>query len=119
MYHPRSATILEHVDFPTDIRIGAASLQSFHTLGIYVQLFYPVVSLKSVSVYAPTSYHDPTTPPVIPTTQNTIETVQRTKSTALVVVPSFLEEWATSPQVVQLLSGLQYVVGPRPVSSFH
>ena len=109
--------MLEHVDFPKDIRIGAASLPPFHTLGMYVQLFYPIASLKSVSVYAPTSYHDPTIAPVFPNTQNTIEAIQRTKATALVVVPSFLEAWATSPHVVQLLSELEYVV--RSYLLFH
>jgi acyl-CoA synthetase (AMP-forming)/AMP-acid ligase II len=109
--------VLEHVDFPTDIRIGAASLPPFHTLGMYVQLLYPIASLKSVSVCAPTSYHDPTIAPVIPNAQNTIEVVQRTKATALVVVPAFLEEWVTSPHIVQLLSGLEYVVRPYPL--FH
>jgi acyl-CoA synthetase (AMP-forming)/AMP-acid ligase II len=108
--------VLEHVNFPTDMRIGGASLPPFHTLGMYVQLHYPIASLKSVSLYAPTSYHDPTIPPVISNAQNTIETIQRTKSTALVVVPAFLEEWATSPHVVQLLSELEYVVRPCRVS---
>ncbi|KAH0833866.1 putative nonribosomal peptide synthetase [Lanmaoa asiatica] len=103
-------SVLEHIDFPTDIRIGGASLPPFHTLGMYVQLYYPIVSLKSVSVYAPTSYHDPTIAPVFPNSQNTIEVVQRTKSTALVVVPAFLQEWATSPRAVQLLSRLEYVM---------
>ena len=104
--------MLEHVNFPTDIRVGAASLPPFHALGVIFQLVYPTTSLKSVSVYAPTSYHDPTIAPVIPNAQNMIETIQRTKSTALLVVPFFLEEWVTSPHVVQLLSGLEYVVRP-------
>ncbi|KIJ61725.1 hypothetical protein HYDPIDRAFT_158984 [Hydnomerulius pinastri MD-312] len=102
--------ILEHVDIPTDIRIGAASLPSFHTWGMFIQLFLPIASLKVVSVYAPTSYYDPTAAPVIPNSQNTLESVQRTKSNTLVVVPAFLEEWGASPQAVKLLSSLQYVV---------
>lgn len=101
--------MLDHVHFPTDIRIGAASPPPFHTLGMFVQLYYPIASLKSVSVFAPTSYHDPTIHPVVPNPQNTIEVVKRTGSTALVVVPAFVEEWATSPRVVQLLSQLEYV----------
>lgn len=108
---PRSASVLEHVYLPKDIRIGAASLPPFHAFGVYIQLTYPVASLKSVSMFAPTSYHDPTIPPVIPTAQNTIQVVQRTKVTSLMVVPAFLEEWANSPHSVQLLSGLEYVVG--------
>ncbi|KAF9228211.1 acetyl-CoA synthetase-like protein [Gyrodon lividus] len=103
-------SVLEHVDIPIDIRIGAASLPSFHTLGMYIQLFMPIASLKSVSVYAPTSYHDPTAAPVIPNSENAIESVQLTNSNALVVVPAFLEEWVTSAQAVKVLSSLQYVV---------
>ncbi|KAG9308660.1 putative aminoadipate reductase [Chiua virens] len=76
-------SVLEHVDFPTDIRIGAASLPPFHTLGMYVQLYYPIVSLKTVTI-------GPNRP-------------------QLVVVPAFLEEWVNAPQVVQVLSKLEYV----------
>ena len=89
----------------------AASLPPFHALSIYItQLLYPTAALKNACVYTPTSYHDPTTAPVFPNTQNVIEAVLQTKSTALLVVPSFLEEWVNSPHVVQVLAGLEYVV---------
>ncbi|KAG8215136.1 hypothetical protein J3R82DRAFT_8606 [Butyriboletus roseoflavus] len=80
----------------------------------YVQLYYPISSLKSVSVYAPTSYHDSTTPPVIPNPRNTIKTVRWTRSTALVLIPAFLEEWATSPRVVHPVFFFPICVFPSP-----
>jgi thioester reductase-like protein len=102
-------SIMQHVDTRADIRIGAGFLPSFHTMGMFVQLFLPVASLKSVSVYAPTSYNDPAAAPVIPNPQNAIESIQLTKANALVVVPAFLETWVASAEAVELLSSLKYV----------
>lgn len=61
-------------------------------------------------MYSPTSYHDLTKAPIIPNAHNIIEVVQSTKSSSLVVVPAFLEEWATSSQAVDILRSLEYVV---------
>ncbi|KAH7882112.1 putative aminoadipate reductase [Phlebopus sp. FC_14] len=101
--------ILEHVDSPLDLRVCVAALPSFHTLGVYVQLLLPIASLKPVSVYAPTSYHDSTAAPIIPNAANTLESVQLTKANVLVVVPTFLEEWVSSPQSVKSLSALHCI----------
>ncbi|KAF9244919.1 putative aminoadipate reductase [Melanogaster broomeanus] len=77
---------IEHVDIPIDIRIGVAFLPSFHIMGTLFQLFLPMASLKSVSVYAPTSYHVPTAAPVMPNPQNAIETVELLSSLQYVIV---------------------------------
>lgn len=77
---------------------------------MYVQLCYPIVSLKTMCMFAPTSYYDPTVTPVFPSPHNTIEVVRRTKANALVAVPAFLEEWAISKEAVELLRKMEYVV---------
>ncbi|KAG0691850.1 putative aminoadipate reductase [Suillus ampliporus] len=102
--------ILDHIEFPTPIRVGSASLPSFHILGLYIQLLTPVACLRSVSIYPPTSFQDPSATPVIPNSQNILDSVVKTKSNALVVVPSFLEQWVLSPNAVNILKPLEYVV---------
>ncbi|KAF8837137.1 hypothetical protein BDN67DRAFT_983444 [Paxillus ammoniavirescens] len=87
--------VLEHVDHLADVRIGAAALPSFHLGGDVFSAFHPYSFLKSVSVNAPTLYHDPTAALVV--------------SGALCAVPTFLEEWVASAQAVKILSSLQYV----------
>ncbi|KAG1779119.1 putative aminoadipate reductase [Suillus placidus] len=101
--------ILDHIDVPAPIRIGTASLPSFHTLGIYLQLLVPIVTLRSVSIYPPTSFLDPSAAPVVPNSQNILNSVLKTKSNALVVVPAFLAQWAFSPSAVDVLKTLEYV----------
>ncbi|KAG1835812.1 putative aminoadipate reductase [Suillus subalutaceus] len=101
--------VLDHIDVAAPIRIGTASLPSFHTLGIYLQLLVPIATLSSVSIYPPTSFLDPLATPVVPNSQNILKSVLKTKSDALVVVPAFLEQWAFSPSAVDILKTLEYV----------
>ncbi|KAG2119415.1 putative aminoadipate reductase [Suillus clintonianus] len=105
-----SPCILEHINFPTPIRVGSAPLPSFHILGLYIQLLTPVASLSSVSIYPPTSFQDPSATPIIPNSQNILDSVVKTKSNTLVVVPSFLEQWALSQNAIDILKTLEYVV---------
>ncbi|KAG1744621.1 putative aminoadipate reductase [Suillus paluster] len=105
-----SPCILDQIEFPRPIRVGSASLPSFHILGLYIQLLMPVASLSSVSIYPPTSFQDPSAAPIIPNAQNILDSVVKTKSNAIVVVPSFLEQWVLSSNAVNILKPLEYVV---------
>ncbi|KAF8438365.1 putative aminoadipate reductase [Boletus edulis BED1] len=102
-------SVQDHVNFPKHITIGAASLPPFHMMGMLMQIYLPVASLQSVAVFSPTSYHDPRKAPIIPNPQNSIEVIQTTKSNSAIVVPAFLEEWATSAQAIDVLRSLEYV----------
>lgn len=75
-----------------------------------MQLLVPIASLSSVSIYRPTSFYDPSAAPIVPNTQNILDSLLKTKSNALVVVPIFLQQWALSPSAVDTLKTLQYVV---------
>ncbi|KAG2030446.1 hypothetical protein BDR03DRAFT_1017128 [Suillus americanus] len=101
--------ILEHIDIPAPIRIGTASLPSFHTFGVYLQLLIPIATLNSVSIYPPASFLDPLATPVVPNSQNILDSVLKTKSNALGVVPAFLAQWAFSPSAVDVLKTLDYI----------
>ncbi len=69
------------------------TLPQFHAMGIGFQIIYPIVSAQSVSLFAP-QYP---APPVVPHPQNTLEVCKLTCSTALTVVPSFLEVSGRAP----------------------
>ncbi|KAG2030449.1 hypothetical protein BDR03DRAFT_878261, partial [Suillus americanus] len=103
-------------DVPIHIRINSASLPSFHTLGINFQLLVPIASLSSVSIYPPTSLLDPLAAPVIPNSQNILDSVLKTKSNSMIVVPAFLEQWAFSPSAVDILKTLEYAYGGGPLA---
>ena len=106
------ACILDHI-VHSPVRVGSGSLPSFHILGLYVQLLIPVASLSSVSIYPPTSLHDPSAAPTVPNLQNILDSVLKTKSNALVVVPAFLEQWVHLPNAADVLKTLEYVVCPN------
>ncbi|THG99107.1 hypothetical protein EW026_g3199 [Hermanssonia centrifuga] len=82
-------------------------------MGIGFQIIYPIVSGQSVSLFAP-QYP---APPVVPHPQNTLEVCKLTCSTALTVVPSFLETWAHSDTAIEYLRTLQAICfGGGPLS---
>ncbi|KAG2068654.1 putative aminoadipate reductase [Suillus decipiens] len=104
-----TTSILHNIDVHTPMRISTASLPSFHTFGIYFQLFVPIATLNSVSIFPPTSFLEPLASPIIPNSQNILTSVLKTKSNALVAVPAFLEQWAFSPGAVDVLKTLECV----------
>ncbi|EGN94883.1 hypothetical protein SERLA73DRAFT_162904 [Serpula lacrymans var. lacrymans S7.3] len=104
-----AATVVDTKLYPADTRLGVMLLPSFHTLGIVCSLYLPLITLRSVSVYAPTSYNDPKAIPVIPTSENIIEGVQRTNCNALIAVPAFIELWALSPSAIEILKSLRFL----------
>ncbi|KAG2133352.1 putative aminoadipate reductase [Suillus clintonianus] len=110
--------IVDHIGVSAPIRVAAASFPPFHLMGVMAQLLIPTVSLCSVSIYPPASFHDPSAAPIIPNSQNILESVLNTKSTALWAMPFFLEQWACSPNAVDILKTLKYVLfGGGPLAS--
>ncbi|KAI6156286.1 putative nonribosomal peptide synthetase [Pisolithus thermaeus] len=62
-------------------------------------------------MFTSTAYQDPTRR-LVPNAQNALVNTIITKSGGFVVVPAFLEEWASMPEFVKGLSGLLYVSYP-------
>nr|F8P9P5.2 RecName: Full=Adenylate-forming reductase Nps11; AltName: Full=Benzoic acid reductase; AltName: Full=Nonribosomal peptide synthase-like enzyme 11; Short=NRPS-like [Serpula lacrymans var. lacrymans S7.9]ANX99775.1 benzoic acid reductase [Serpula lacrymans] len=104
-----AAPVVDTKLYPADTCLGVMLLPSFHTLGIICSLYLPLITLRSVSVYAPTSYNDPKAIPVIPTSENILEGVQRTNCNALMAVPAFIELWALSPSAIEILKSLRFL----------
>ncbi|KAG2046459.1 hypothetical protein BDR06DRAFT_1037076 [Suillus hirtellus] len=91
--------------------------QQSHTFGIYFRLLAPIATLSSVSIYPPTSFLDPLATPVVPNSQNILDSVLKMKSNILPVVPAFLEQWAFSLSAVNVLKTLEYVIyGGSPLA---
>ncbi|KAG2103392.1 putative aminoadipate reductase [Suillus discolor] len=108
----RSSCVINHINIltGTPLRIAAASVPPFHTTGLLIQLLVPIVSLNSISIYPPTSLHDPWAAPITPNSKNILECVLNTKSNALWAMPFFLEQWVFSPDAVDILKNLEYVL---------
>lgn len=62
-------------------------LPTFHTMGIFGQLYAPLVSGYPVGLYAPKA---PAAPPV-PTPLNVIEATKKVGANGILIVPSFIE----------------------------
>ncbi|EGO23306.1 putative non-ribosomal peptide synthetase [Serpula lacrymans var. lacrymans S7.9] len=93
-------------------------LPPFHSLGNCMQLYTPLISVITVALYAPTSFHDPTAPPVIPTSENILDNLRKTGANCIIVVPSFLEQWAWDEKAVETLKNMSLVLyGGGPLSS--
>jgi acyl-coenzyme A synthetase/AMP-(fatty) acid ligase len=97
------------------LRTAVMHLPSFHTTGIITQLYVPLASVASISVYPPTSFTDHTKAPIIPTSDNIVEHSKSTQANAAVVVPTFIEMWSSQPEDVQWLKTLQFIVSSHCV----
>ena len=97
------------------LRVAVMHLPSFHTLGIICQLYIPLASVASVSVYPPTSFTDHTKVPVIPTSDNIVEHAKNTHANAAVAVPTFLEIWSSQSENMEWLKTLQFIVSSHCV----
>jgi hypothetical protein len=75
-----------------------------------MQMFLPITTLSSLSIYQPTSFNDPSAAPIIPNSENILDSLVKTKANSLMVVPFFLEQWAFSPKAIDKLKTLQYIV---------
>ncbi|KAG9309639.1 putative aminoadipate reductase [Chiua virens] len=99
-----------YIDFPSPRRFGAMALPAFHVFGILTQLYAPIAYAITSVVYAPHTEVDPFAQPVIPTSDNMIECLKRVECSALMSVPTFLEQMAVSDEAINVLSKLNTVV---------
>lgn len=86
------------------------SLPPFHIYGLMMQLYVPFTCVVTAALYPPRTIMDVNVHPVVPTTDNILEHSCITKCNVLMCIPAFLEQWATSPDVVNLLKTFDLVV---------
>ncbi|KAG6812313.1 hypothetical protein H0H93_013889, partial [Arthromyces matolae] len=87
-------------------QIGSMMLPSFHTLGIYLQILFPLFSLNPVAVYPPMVTSMEMTP-MMPNPENIIDHAARTKCDGMMVIPALLQAWAQSPKAIEFLKSLK------------
>jgi acyl-coenzyme A synthetase/AMP-(fatty) acid ligase len=84
-------------------------------MGIYSQIILPLLGGVTVAVYPPV-VESPESLPTLPTPNNILDHVQKTKSNALLTIPTLLQIWGQDQRAVDFLSALQFVVRFDPVS---
>ncbi|KAG6878054.1 putative NRPS-like protein biosynthetic cluster [Termitomyces sp. T159_Od127] len=105
----RVASMTQIRDYRPRARIAAMMLPPFHTFGIYVQVLHTMFGLVSLGVYPPQVTSSERTP-MIPTPDNILDHTRRSRSNSMITIPSLLQIWAQSPQAVDLLRTLNFVV---------
>lgn len=89
-------------------------LPPFHTLGIMIHIIQVLRSCITIALYPPVTKR-PDFLPIMPTPKNVLDHLQRTKSNAIITIPSNLQVWSHDPKSLDILKGLKFVV--RTVSS--
>ena len=84
-------------------------LPPFHTLGIMVHIIQALRSCVTVALYPPVTKR-PDLLPIMPTPENVLDHLQRTKSNGIVTIPSMLQVWSHDPKSVDIMKGLQFAV---------
>jgi len=91
-------------------RIGVMGLPAFHTFGVLMHLYLPLAYLGTAIVYPPQATTDQRAVPIAPTSDNILDGIRRMHCKAVVVVPTFLEQWAASTEAIEALTKLDQVV---------
>ncbi|KAG6371289.1 hypothetical protein JVT61DRAFT_9758 [Boletus reticuloceps] len=108
----------QYAQFSPPRRVAAMALPPFHSFGIFIELYVPMAYIVTVAVYPPRTYDDPQAQPVIPTSDNMVKQLKHVDCNALMIVPAFLEQMATSDEAIEALKKINSVTfggGPLPV----
>ncbi|TFK33793.1 hypothetical protein BDQ12DRAFT_727427 [Crucibulum laeve] len=94
------------------LRIGGMELAPFHSIGIMIQIVSTIYTLIPVSLFPPV-VHSQIAQPQIPSSDLVLEHMRRTKSNALIIISSLLEELAHSEEGLEMLKScyLSYQLG--------
>lgn len=102
---------------PTDdllrLSIGCMALPAFHTLGVICTLLYSMWGMSIIALYPPTAT-TPTSLPPLPTAENIVDHLRRTKCETLITIPTLLQTWAQNKKHVDFLANLKLVVRTYP-----
>ncbi|KAG6846151.1 hypothetical protein H0H93_015720, partial [Arthromyces matolae] len=93
--------------------IGSMALPAFNPFSIGLQLFHPIFTLVPIAVFPPVSASGGSLG--IPTPQSVIDHAKSTGANALVAVPFFIEAWSKSPEIVEYLKTLEFVLASAGV----
>ena len=90
-------------------RVCPLSLPPFHHFGFFAQVIYAICGCICVSIFPPV-VQKPEDLPMTATPDLVLKHAIRTKADVLFCVPTFLQAWAQSPEAVQALKKIPFVV---------
>lgn len=96
------------------LSIACMHLPAFHTLGVISQLLHSMYALSIIALYPPTAF-TPSQLPIMPTPDNILDHIRKTKSESLITIPSLLQIWAQDKQSVETLATLKMIVSQYAV----
>ncbi|KAF5392669.1 hypothetical protein D9757_000930 [Collybiopsis confluens] len=99
-----------------NLRLGAHLLPTFHVMGFFAHLLYPIYQGLAVAIYPPL-VTSPNALPLTPTPDNIIDHFQRTYTDSCIVIPTILQIWSQSGSTIEVLRSLKAVLiggGPLP-----
>ena len=74
-----------------------------------IQIIQALRSCVTVALYPPVTKR-PELLPIMPTPENVLDHLQRTKPNGIPTIPSNLQVWSHNPKSVDILKGLKFVV---------
>ncbi|KAG6816853.1 hypothetical protein H0H87_002339 [Tephrocybe sp. NHM501043] len=109
LYWPLTALPIDLKEHNPRLTLGYMFMPPFHSFGLGMQLLQSVFGVLSGAVYPPNSALAEPGPPFVPSPENVLEHMMRTKSNALIAPPTFLQIWAFLPDAIAYLKTLEFV----------
>ncbi|ESK84561.1 nonribosomal peptide synthetase [Moniliophthora roreri MCA 2997] len=95
---------------PHETRLGGLAIPAFHALALILQLIHPLFGAFTSTIFTPIVWNAEKDMPIMPTPENTLDAMERTRTTATMIFPTFLQIWSKEEESVKRLARFEYVV---------
>ncbi|KAF8956600.1 hypothetical protein BDZ97DRAFT_2062868 [Flammula alnicola] len=100
--------VTDNIYYKVPLKMAGHALPAFHTLGVIVHLMVGLYAMTPIGLYPPIAT-TPTSTPMMPTPDNILDHITRTRCNCLMIIPALLQVWAQDKNSVQLLANLEFV----------